>query len=227
MTIPEIENYFTKISNPDFAQKYSRFGINAENALGIRNPEIKKLAKHIGKNHDLALQCAFHPIHEIKMLAPLIADSESLSKNDAENWVKTFYSWDLVDNAAGLFSKMEGGFEIALEWCNREEEFVRRTGLVMLIAITIHNKKAHNQYIESFLEIAESYSTDERNFVKKAVNWLIRQIGKRNLYLNAKAVTLSEKLKSSADNTQRWIGSDTLRELTSEKVQERLKRKAI
>lgn len=222
MTVDEIIKYFEDHKDEEYAKGAERFGILGGKILGVRHPEIKKLAKKIKKDHELALKLMDHELHEARLLAPLIAVPEMLSWDEADEWVKHFYSWDLVDNASGLFARTYFAHEIALQWCENEEEFIRRTGLVTLVAITVHDKKANDEYIESFLQVAEKYAFDDRNFVKKAVNWLIRQIGKRNLYLNEKAIEVAERMSYLPLKSAKWIAKDALRELKSEKVKERL-----
>lgn len=225
MTSIEIENKLKRVCEPDFKEKYVRFGINAKNALGVRHPQIKNLAKEIGTDHSLAIILSDHPMHEVRLLSPLIADSTLLTENEADHWVSTFYSWDLVDNACSLFAGTPFAFDKALEWCKSNEEFVRRSGLVTLVAITVHDKKAEDDHIRSFLEIAERYAFDDRNFVKKAVNWLIRQVGKRNLHLNQQAIEVAERLSYLPLKSAQWIAKDALRELKSDAVKERLLKK--
>lgn len=225
MTRKEVENLLRRYAEPEFSKKYSLFGINAKNSFGVRHPCIKKVAREIRTNHALAIELVDHPIHEARLLAPLIADPTKLTATEADYWVRSFYSWDLVDNASGLFARSVFGYTKALEWCKKEDEFIRRSGLVTLISLTIHDKKASDEFIESFLEEAEKYAFDDRKYVKKAINWLIRQIGKRNLYLNEKAIEVAERLGYLPLKSAQWIAKDALKELKSEQVLNRLNKK--
>ena len=143
-----------------------------------------------------------------------------------ETWVKDFDSWDVCDQVcSNLFDKTPFAYRKAIEWSKREEEFVKRAGFVLMATLSVHDKKADNKKFEQFFPIIKRESNDNRNFVKKAVNWALRQIGKRNLSLNKKAIKTAKEIQKMDSKSARWIASDALRELTSEKIQKRLKSK--
>ncbi len=211
-----LENTSNKLS-------MSRFGINTNTALGISIPEIRKMAKAYLNNHDIALELWSSNIHEARLLACFIDNPSKITEKQMENWVKDFDSWDICDQVCVLFAKTPFAFNKAMEWVKRETEFERRAGFVLMAALAVHDKKMKDACFIEFFPIIENYAFDERNFVKKAINWALRQIGKRNLSLNKKAIELALILKNQSIKTARWIGSDALRELQSDKIQLKLK----
>ena len=206
-----------------------RFGIQGDNILGISIVELRKIAKHIGKNHDLACRLWDSRIHEARLLAAFIDDPAQVHEKQMDLWVKDFNSWDICDQVySGLFDKTPYSFSKAKEWSGAEQEFIRRAGFALMAALSVHDKKAHDKQFIKFFPIIIKYAVDERNFVKKAVNWALRQIGKRNKTLNIQAVKTAEDIiklhpKSSS---ARWIARDALRELKSDQVRKRLLKKS-
>jgi 3-methyladenine DNA glycosylase AlkD len=211
------------LESPHNRAGMQRFGINTSQALGISMKILREKAKPYRKNHELALQLWNEQIHEARLLAVLIDDPGQLTDKQMEAWVNDIDSWDLCDQACmNLFDKFPGTWEKARQWSARKEEFVKRAGFVLMAVLSVHDKKASDEAFLAFLPIIERESGDERNFVKKAVNWALRAIGKRNPKLNQKAIEYSEKLAQSENKAVRWIGKDALHELQSEKVQARL-----
>jgi 3-methyladenine DNA glycosylase AlkD len=204
----------------------ARFGIHVEEAYGISIPVLRKMAKDIGADHELAQALWDTGMHEARILASMIDDPSQVSEAQMEAWVKDFNSWDLCDQVCGnLFDKTGLAFEKAVEWAGRQEEYVKRAGFAMMAWAAFHLKSTPDDVFIAFFPIIVREATDERNFVKKAVNWALRNIGKRNRTLNAKAIQTAREIEKIEDKTARWIAADALRELTSEKVQERLKKK--
>jgi 3-methyladenine DNA glycosylase AlkD len=202
----------------------ARFGIETKNAYGISVHVLRRLAKEIGTDHGLALNLWKTGIHEARMLASFIDDPKRVIGRQMENWVKDFDSWDICDQCCGfLFDKTKYARVKATVWSKREEEFVKRAGFVLMAALSVHDKDARDAVFLKFLPRIQEESLDERNFVKKAVNWALRQIGKRNRSLNKKAIEMGKKIGQLDSKSARWIASDALRELTSKKVQGRLK----
>jgi len=155
----------------------------------------------------------------------MVAEPEKVTEDLMEAWVKDFTSWDVCDQVcSNLFDRTQFAYRKAVEWSKRNEEFVKRSGFVLMATLSVHDKKAKDQDFEKFFPIIIREAVDDRNFVKKAVNWSLRQIGKRNLILNTKAIKLAQELKNIDSKSARWIASNALRELTSEKVQTRLKK---
>lgn len=213
------------LSDPAAIAGMARFGINPANCYGISMVKLRKLGKKIGKNDALATQLWHSGIHEGRILACLIDEPKEVTEAQLETWVKDFDSWDVCDQCcSALFQKTLWATQKAVEWSQREEEFVKRAGFVMMAQIAVHHKKAPDSHFEPFFPIIKREATDSRNFVKKAANWALRQIGKRNLTLNQKAIEVAEEMAQIDNKTARWIAKDALRELKSDKIQQRLRK---
>lgn len=192
----------------------ARFGINPKGTLGISTVYLRKLAKKIGKNHELAEKLWQSGIHEAKILAAFVGEFQKVTEKQMNVWIKDIDSWDVCDQVCGnLFDKTPFAHRKAKELTKRKPEFEKRVGFVLMATLAVHDKNASDKMFLSFLPFIEKHSTDERNFVRKAVNWALRQIGKRNLVLRREAIKLSDKLRKSNDKTARWIGGDAYREL--------------
>jgi 3-methyladenine DNA glycosylase AlkD len=202
-----------------------RYGITAEHIIGVRMPQLRKIAKQIGRNQTLASELWATSIHEAKHLAIMISDPRIIKNGTLQQWVSEVYSWDLCDNLCDLIAKTPDGMTMAQQWVDDEREYVKRCGIVTHIASVIHNKRLSDEELLPFLSIIEAHAWDGRNFVKKALNWLLRQMGKRSLFLHAHAIECAEKLSSHPDPSARWIAKDALRELKSEALVNRLKKK--
>lgn len=226
MQFEEIITELESLSNPEDIEGRARFGINHTKAYGVRMPELRRIAKAAGKNHDLAEKLWNAGYGETKILAGLIEDPKMVTETQMENWVAGFDSWDVCDQCCiNLFRKTPFAYNKVFEWSTREEEFVKRAAFAMIAVLAVHDKRADDKKFEEFFPLIIRESVDNRNFVKKAVNWALRQIGKRNLNLNQKAVELAEEINNIDSKSAKWIATDAIRELKSEKVQERLKRK--
>jgi 3-methyladenine DNA glycosylase AlkD len=213
------------LGNPEAAGGMARFGIRARQVYGVSAPDFHRLAKEIGKDHALALKLWKTGVYDARILAALIDDPKQVSEAQMEDWVADFDSWAVCDTCCGyLFDKTKWAYAKAVEWSARDEEYVRRAGFVMMAELAVHDKAAPDSAFITFLPIIRRGATDERNFVKKAVNWALRQIGKRNLALNKKAVATARAIQKINSPAARWAAADALRELTSEAVQRRLKR---
>lgn len=223
MKYDEILSTLKSLSDPQRVSGMGRFGINPETIYGISIPNLRNIAKEIGKDHPLAGQLWSSGIHEARILACMIDNPEMVSEAQLECWVTDFDSWDVCDQCCNkLFDKTEFAYQKAAEWSGRPEEFVKRAGFVMMAQLAVHDKKADDRQFEPFFPIIVKESADQRNFVKKAVNWALRQIGKRNPNLNQRAIEVAETIKQTDSKAARWIAADALRELTGDKVQERL-----
>jgi 3-methyladenine DNA glycosylase AlkD len=215
MDLKSVLNQLRKHSNPKNVEGMARFGINLKNTLGISIPVLRGLAKQIGKDHQLAQQLWKTRIHEARLLAGFIDDYRLITLKQMERMVKDFDSWDICDQAcSNIFDKTPYAYQKAKQWAKRKEEYVRRAGFVMMACLAVHDKKAPDKKLLQFFPLIEKYSFDERNFVKKAVNWALRQIGKRNPQLRKPAITLAKKLAASKSPAARWAGKDALRELS-------------
>jgi len=202
----------------------AHFGINTGNRFGLKMPEIRRLAKEIGRDHDLALGLWQSGNGEARILATLIADVGRLDDTLMDAWVEDFDSWDVCDQCCiNLFRRHPGAWSRIDAWAAREEEFVRRAAFALIATLAVHAKKDPDSRFIELLPLIEAHSDDDRNFVKKAVNWALRQIGKRNRSLNAEAVACAKRLQVLDTRAANWIAADALRELQSDKVWARLK----
>lgn len=202
----------------------ARFGINPHNTYGVSIPNIRKIAKEAGGNHLLAQQLWESGVHEARILACMIDDPNVVGERQIESWVKEFDSWDVCDQCcSSLFDRTEFAYKKAFEWSRRKEEFVKRAGFVLMAALSVHDKGAKDEEFLKFLPVIKREANDDRNFVKKAVNWALRQIGKRNKNLNKAAIETAEEIQRMGSKSARWIASDASRELKSHAVQKRLK----
>ncbi len=225
MDCEEILKQLKSLSNPEAAEGMARFGINPKNTYGVSIPVLRKMAKQIGKNHLLAQKLWSSGIHEARILAGMIDSPDMVTQRQMESWVKDFDSWDVCDQCcSNLFDRTKFAHKKAVEWSKRSEEFVKRAGLVLMATLAVHDKEADNQKFMRFLPIIKREATDERNFVKKAVNWALRQIGKRNPALNKIAIQIAKEIQKIDSKSAKWIASDALRELTSEAVKKKLRR---
>jgi 3-methyladenine DNA glycosylase AlkD len=223
MQLKDVLSELRSMGNPRAAAGMARYGIQADRALGVSIPKLERLAKKIGKNHKMAENLWSSAIHEARILACMIDDSQQITEAQLERWVNEFDSWDLCDQCCNrLFSKSKLAHQKALTWARRPDEFVKRAGFVLMAVLAVHDKQAADKHFDPFFKRIKAEAADERNFVKKAVNWALRQIGKRNISLNRKAIAVADEIQRSESKTARWVAKDALRELRSEKVQKRL-----
>ncbi|MBY4589003.1 MULTISPECIES: DNA alkylation repair protein [Rhizobium] len=200
----------------------ARFGIVTTHALGISNPDIRAVVRLAKKNHARAIELWRSDIREARLLALCTAEPKRLTAEEARNWANDFNSWEIVDCAADLF--VEAGLDALIsEFADDEREFVRRTAFAMIAGAAVHRKNEPDTTILAWLPLIKAHATDPRNFVRKAVNWALRSIGKRNLACHSPALAHAKGLAESPDKTARWIGKDAVKELTGEKLLARLK----
>lgn len=193
-----------------------RYGINNEHALGIKVPELRKLAKVIKKDHELAQKIWDTNIHEARILASMIDDPALVTAKQIDNWVKDFASWDICDQVCGnLFDKTPYAIEKAIEFSKNDQEYIKRAGFVLMAEYAIHNKIADDAVLIALLPIIEREAYDDRNFVKKAVNWALRQIGKRNAVLNNLAIDAAQKILQQNTRAAKWVAANALSELVN------------
>jgi 3-methyladenine DNA glycosylase AlkD len=216
-----------KAADPEVRAKMAYFGVNVPKAHGISAPILHKLAKHIGRDHDLAEELWASGIHEARILATLIGESHKVTAEQMERWVRDFNSWDVVDTACCyLYAAAAPAWDKVDAWSRCPEEFVKRASFSLAAYLSYKDKEAPDARFEKFLRVIEREAHDERHFVKKAVNWALRNIGKRNLRLNRAAIQSAERIRQQGSPTARWIAADALRELKGEAVQKRLRRKS-
>jgi 3-methyladenine DNA glycosylase AlkD len=222
-TFDEIMQRLKSLSDPEAVKGMARFGINPENTYGVSIPNLRKIAKEAGKDHDLAQELWASGIHEARVLAGMVDDPKLVTEAQMEAWVKDFDSWDVCDQVCmNLFDKVPLAWQKVSEWSEREEEFVKRAAFALIACLVWHDKKTEDEKFLALLPVIIKGATDERNFVKKAVNWALRHIGKRNQSLNKAAIETAKEIQAIDSKAARWIAADALRELTGEAVQKRL-----
>jgi 3-methyladenine DNA glycosylase AlkD len=203
----------------------ARFGIRAKNVFGVSKPKLDELAKTIGKNHRLGMELWETGIHDARLLGVLISEAEKVDARQMDRWVKDFDNWDVCDGSCcHLFAFAAPAWKKAFEWTRRKKEFEKRAGFALAAFLAVHDKRAGDAIYEKFLKAIEREAWDERNFVRKAVNWALRCIGKRNIRLNRAAIASAKRIRRQNTRAARWIAADALRELRSEAVQRRLRR---
>lgn len=211
-------------ANPDQLEGMARYGISTEGRLGVKVPDMRKIAKEAGKDHTLALELWKTGIPEAQIVAALVGEPEKLTEEQMEDWVKDFNSWDVCDQVCmNLFDKSPLAIKKIHDWSRREEEFVKRAAYALIACLAWHDKEAEDETFVKLFPVIKRGATDERNYVKKSINWALRHIGKRNSPLNRAAIDVAEEIKHMDSKAARWIASDALRELKSENVQKRLK----
>ena len=227
MTVAEILEELRSLGSPENVAGMARFGIVTKEAFGVPAKDLKEVAKRAKKEaddrHTLALELWATGVHDARAVAYLTDDPKQVTAEQMESWASGFDNWAITDGTCGhLFCRSPLAYAKAFEWSGRDEEFVKRAGIVLMAWLAVHDKKADDEKIAEFLTVLEEMADDERNFVKKAVNWSLRQIGKRSLHLNRLAIETAEKIKLRGTKPARWIASDALRELKSDAVAERL-----
>ena len=226
MEFEQIISELESLSNPEDIEGRVRFGIRSNKAYGVRMPELRRIAKKAGKNHELAEKLWEYGYSETRIMASLIEDYKLVTEEQMEKWVVEFDSWDVCDQCCmNLFRKTPFAYKKVFEWSMRDEEFVKRSAFTLIATLAVHDKKTDDSKFEELFTIIVREVHDERNFVKKAVNWALRQIGKRNFNLNKKAIEVAEKIDKMNSKSAKWIAKDALRELKSENVQKRLSSK--
>jgi 3-methyladenine DNA glycosylase AlkD len=220
MTFKQIISELQRLGDKDkIVLKEKKFGIVANNSLGIYHNDLKELANLIDKDNQLAIELFDSGIYEARILCSKLYNINDLTENLMEKWVTTFENWEICDTfCMGLFAKSKFAISKAIEWTDRENEFEKRAGFTIIAAYCMADKKANNKTFEQFLPIINRHSTDDRIYVKKAVNWALRNIGKRNKDLNKKAIKVANDLIKLDNKTATWIAKDALKELQGEKV---------
>jgi 3-methyladenine DNA glycosylase AlkD len=229
MKLEEVIAYLESHKNEANREGMSRYGIKIDQAYGLSMVELRSLAKSIGKDHQLALDLWETGSHESRLLSTIIDVPTKVTEDQMDHWVGQFDSWDVCDQCcSNLFSRTAFAVKKAEEWAVREEEYVKRAGFVMMAALAVHDKKAKDGLFLDFLTMIDSDAADDdRPFVRKAVNWALRQIGKRNMLLQVEAIKTAEKVRAKGTKSARWIAGDALRELKSEKTTTMIKKRKV
>ena len=231
MDATEVLKHLESLANPKNVEDMARFGIVTRKSFGIPTPVLKGFASEVKKSandrHSLALELWESGIYDARAIAFLIDDPQKVTKKQMESWAKDFDNWGTVDGTCCyLFCRTSFAYEKAMEWSAKKPEFIKRAGFALMAYLAVHDKKAPDEKLAAFLPVIERESYDSRNFVKKAVNWALRQIGKRNADLNNLAVAAAMRIKEQNASPARWIASDALRELQNPKIIDRLRKRA-
>ena len=215
------------LESPGDKEGMARYGIRTDRAFGVSMYVLRDLAKELGTDHELAGALWATGYHEAQILAGIVDDPALVTRDQMDRWAAAFDSWDVCDQCCtNLFDRTPFAYEKAFEWARDEREFVRRSGFVLVAGLAVHDLKADDDKLSVFFPLIEEYAFDGRNFVRKAVNWALRNIGKRNLALNASAIRAAREIQAIDSRAARWIAADALRELQGEKVQQRLAERA-
>ena len=221
----EVLDILKSKAKPDQLEGMARYGMAVEQRLGVSVPAMREIAREIGKNHQLALELWSTGIAEAQMVASMIDEPDEVTDTQMEDWVKDINSWDVCDQVCmNLFEKSPLAWRKIIEWSEREEEFVKRAAFSLLACLAWHDKKAGDEKFTALFPVIMRGATDERNFVKKAVNWSLRNIGKRNRNLNKAVIDTAREIQCLDSKAARWIASDAIKELKSDAVQRRLKK---
>ncbi len=226
MNLSRILEMLSHLGDQEAIQGMAKYGIPPERNFGVPIPELRKLAKEIGKDHLLAQELWEYGGRETKILACMVEDQETVFEEQINEWVLEFDSWEICDQCVqNLIEKLPFAKEKAIEWSQRDEEFVKRAGFVLMARLAVSNKKMKDEEFLKFFPYIVKGTNDEKNFVKKAVSWAIRQIGKRNMFLHDEAVKLAEEIEKIDSKAARWIAKDALKELRKPEIVERVKGK--
>jgi 3-methyladenine DNA glycosylase AlkD len=211
------------LANPTNVKGMARYGINPTNNLGVSIYQLRPLAKEIGQHHQLALRLWESGIHDARLLACFIDDPEQVTPEQMDAWADDFDSWDICDQACtSLFDQTKFAYEKVHQWSTEEKEFKKRGAFSLIAGLAVHDKTASDDTMEQFFPLIIKQSVDDRNYVKKAVNWALRNLGKRNQHLNKRTIETAQKILTIDAPSAHWIARDALRELTNEKTQNRL-----
>lgn len=224
-TAEDIVAHLKSLGSEENRAGMARFGIAAASALGVGHTQLNPIARRLKINQPRAERLWRTGYREARLLAGLTGDPRIITIEQCRRWAGDFDSWDVVDGVSGLFVDTPFWRDLIEEFAEDDREFVRRTAFSMLAYGAVHLKKEPDATFAGYLPLIERHATDGRNFVKKAVNWALRQIGKRSMKLHGPALALAQELAASNDKAARWIGKDAVKELNDAKVLQRLARK--
>jgi 3-methyladenine DNA glycosylase AlkD len=214
MNATEVVDLLKQQSDALHLEGMKRYGIDNSKALGVSMPKVRQLAKEIKKDQALSLDLWETGIHECRILASMIGDPKLVTPQQMDKWVADFHSWDVCDQVCGnLFDRTAFAIDKAIEYSSSEKEYIKRAGFVLMAEFAVHNKKAYDNEFLQFFPIMEREAWDDRNFVKKAVNWALRQIGKRNKTLHQLAIETAKRIARQDSKSAKWIAKNALDEL--------------
>lgn len=225
VSVEEVLKRLKAKARPDQLEGMARYGMVAERRLGVSVPDMRSIAKELGKDHRLAIELWKTGIPEARIVAAMIDEPDKLSDTQMEDWVKDINSWDVCDQVCmNLFEKSPLAWKKIFDWSERDEEFIKRTAFALIACLAWHDKRAEDKRFVKFFPVIKRGATDERNLVKKAVNWALRNVGKRNPNLNKAATKAAKEILRIDSKAARWIASDAIAELESEAVHRRLRK---
>jgi 3-methyladenine DNA glycosylase AlkD len=218
MTAHEVLAALRAAADPKNVAGMARYGISTLGTLGVPVVEIRRLAKQAGRSHELAAELWDSGIHEARILATIVDRPEWVTRRQMNQWARDLDSWDVCDQAClNLFRHTPFAWAMAARWAGARREFVRRAGFALMAGLAVKDKNASDTDFEALLPLIAAAATDPRNMVKKAVNWALRSIGKRNPHLRRAAIAAAENVRLIDSPAARWIASDALRELRAVK----------
>jgi 3-methyladenine DNA glycosylase AlkD len=224
-SVEEVLEMLAAKANPDQLAGMARYGMTVENRLGVKVPQMRKIAKEIGVDHKLALELWETGVTEAMILASMVDVPDEVTEEQMEAWVLDFDSWDVCDQVCmNLFDKTTLVWKKIHDWSDREEEFVKRAAYALIACLAVHDKGASDEVFISLIPVIKAGAADNRNYVKKAVNWALRNTGKRNPELNTVALATARELRGIDSKSARWIGSDAIRDLTSDATMRKFER---
>lgn len=227
-SVEEVLDELASRSRPDQLQAMARYGLKADRRLGVRVPELRKIAKGLGQDHQLAQELWATGIPEARMVASMIDEPEVVTEAQMDRWVQDLDSWDVCDQVCmNLFEKTPLAWKKVRDWSQREEEFVKRAGFALLACLAWHNKDAPDETFVGLIPVICEGASDGRNYVKKAVSWALRNTGKRNPHLHGIALEAAAELQAMDLPSARWIGADAIRDLNSQATQRRLAKQLV
>jgi 3-methyladenine DNA glycosylase AlkD len=223
--VEEVLEMLAAKAYPDQLEGMARYGMTVENRLGVKVPQMRMIAKEIGVNHNLALELWETGVTEAMILASMVDVPDEVTEVQMEAWVQDFDSWDVCDQVCmNLFDKTPLAWKKIHDWSDREDEFVKRAAYALIACLAVHDKGASDEEFVSLIQVIKAGAADNRNYVKKAVSWALRNTGKRNPELNTVALATARELQSIDSSSARWIGSDAIRDLTSDATIRRFER---
>lgn len=226
MNYDEVIEQLRSMGNPKNVEGMARFGIKHEKNFGVNVTTLRKFAKTIGTNHELAVKLWNSKIRDARMVAACIEDPKTVPEEQVDKWVKDLDSWDICDHCCGhFFDRTPFAYKKIREWTKSSELFVKRAGFSLIAWLAVHDKKKPDKEFEDLLQIIKREATDERNYIKKSVNWALRQIGKRNWDMNKKTIAMAKEIQKIDSKSARWVATDALRELNTKNVKRRLQEK--
>jgi 3-methyladenine DNA glycosylase AlkD len=214
-----------RMGNRSRLEGMARFGIDTGRAVGVTVNELRRFGRDLGHDHELAAALWASGVHEARLLASLVDEPDMVSEAQMEAWVAELDSWDVCDGVcSNLFDRTPFALDKGVEWSGREPEFEKRAAFALMASAAVHRKDLPDAAFASLLPVIRAQATDERNYVKKAVSWALRQIGKRSSGLNPLAIRTAEQIERIDSRAARWVARDAMRELRSDAVQARLRK---